>query len=161
MDALPFLDDLHSPSRRITLHGLAGGLVTAMLGGLSAEALAQGAAPIPAPAPSAIVPFKVAVPQSAVDDLRRRLSTARLPERETVSDWSQGVPLDKANTLIAYWRDHYDWRRFERRINAIPQFRTEIDGLGFHFIHVRSKHPGALPMILTLAGRGQLPSSST
>jgi epoxide hydrolase len=66
-----------------------------------------------------------------------------------VADWSQGVPLEKAQALIAYWRDKYDWRRFEARVNAFPQYRTEIDALGFHFIHVQSPHPNALPIILT------------
>lgn len=102
-----------------------------------------------ASASSAITPFRVEVPQIAIDDLKLRLRMTRLPERETVSDWSQGVPLAKAEALLAYWRDHYDWRRFERRLNSHPQFRTEIDGLGIHFIHVRSRHEGALPIILT------------
>lgn len=110
----PFSDDLESPSRRLALRGLAEGLAIATLGGLSSEALARDATPVLASATSAIVPFRVHVPQGAIDDLKRRLTTARLPERETVADWSQGVPLDKAKALIAYWRDRYDWRRFER-----------------------------------------------
>jgi len=97
----------------------------------------------------AIEPFTVSVPQSAIDDLKRRLALTRWPERETVADWSQGVPLEKAQALIAYWRDKYDWRRFEARVNAFPQYRTEIDGLAFHFIHVPSPHPNALPIVLT------------
>src|ERR1700719_3201064 len=96
-----------------------------------------------------VTPFKVHVPQAAVDDLKRRLASTRWPERETVGDWSQGVPLQKAKALVAYWRDNYDWRRFEARINAFPQYRTQIDGLGIHFIHVRSPHRNALPIILT------------
>ncbi|MGC2782224.1 MAG: epoxide hydrolase [Bradyrhizobium sp.] len=151
-----FPDDLGSPSRRLVLRGLAEGLAAATLGGSSTEAFARGATPLFAPATSAIVPFRVAVPQTVLDDLKKRLSTARFSERETVPDLSQGVPLDKARALIAFWRDHYDWRRFERRINAVPQFRTEIDGLGFHFMHVRSKHPGALPMILTHGWPGSI-----
>ncbi|MGO6994016.1 epoxide hydrolase N-terminal domain-containing protein, partial [Rhizobium johnstonii] len=78
---------------------------------------------------SAIVPFRVSVPQEAIDDLKLRLRIARFPEQETAPDWAQGVPLEKAEALIDYWRDNYDWRRFERRINAVPQYRTEIDGL--------------------------------
>ena len=156
MKPLSNSDDLESPSRRLALRGLAGGLAIATLYGTSAEALAQGGSLAPAPATSAITPFRVAIPQNALDDLKRRLEMTRLPEKQTVTDWSQGVPLDKAKTLIAYWRDHYDWRRFERRINAVPQFRTEIDGLGFHFIHLRSKHPGALPMILTHGWPGSI-----
>src|SRR6266404_421905 len=96
-----------------------------------------------------VTPFKVEVPQGAIDDLKRRLASTRWPERETVSDWSQGVPLEKAKALIAYWHDKYEWRRFEAQINALPQYRTQIDGLGIHFIHVRSPHRNALPIILT------------
>jgi pimeloyl-ACP methyl ester carboxylesterase len=103
---------------------------------------------LPKPTPD-VTPFKVQVPQEALDDLKRRLASTRWPERETVGDWSQGVPLEKARALIAWWRDKYDWRRFETRLNAFPQFRTQIDGLGIHFIHVRSPRPDALPIILT------------
>src|SRR5882724_761989 len=101
------------------------------------------------PATKAVIPFKVSVPQRAIDDLKRRLASTRWPERETVGDWSQGVPLQKAQALVAYWRDKYDWRRFEARINAFPQYRTQIDGVGIHFIHVRSPQRNALPIILT------------
>ena len=107
------------------------------------------AAPVLPPATTSLSPFKVSVPQSAIDDLRHRLASTRWPERETVVDWSQGVPLQKAQALIAYWRDKYDWRRFETRINAFPQYRTQIDGLSIHFIHVRSPQKNALPIILT------------
>ena len=96
-----------------------------------------------------IVPFKVDVPQAALDDLKERLANTRWPDKETVTDWSQGVPLTKAQSLVEYWRDKYDWRRFEARINAFPQYRTQIDGLGIHFIHVRSPRRNALPIILT------------
>jgi len=112
----------------------------------NAETAAQSALPA---ATKDVTPFKVSVPQSAIDDLKRRLASTRWPERETVSDWSQGVPLRKAMALVAYWHDKYDWRRFEARINAFPQYRTQIDGLGIHFIHVRSPQPNALPIILT------------
>jgi pimeloyl-ACP methyl ester carboxylesterase len=94
-------------------------------------------------------PFRVAIPQAALDDLKRRLENARWPERETQEGWVQGVPLDRLQRLVEYWRAGYDWRRFEAQINAFPQFRTDIDGLGFHFLHVRSRHEGALPIILT------------
>ena len=96
-----------------------------------------------------VTPFKVHVPQAALDDLKRRLASTRWPDRETVGDWSQGVPLQKAQALVAYWRDKYDWRRFEARINAFSQYRTQIDGVGIHFIHVRSPQQNALPIILT------------
>src|SRR5713226_9113784 len=101
------------------------------------------------PATKAVTPFEVHVPEAALDDLKKRLANARWPERETVTDWSQGVPLAKARALVEYWRTRYDWRRVERSLNALPQFRTQIDGLGIHFIHVRSKHERALPVILT------------
>src|SRR2546425_8919350 len=96
-----------------------------------------------------IVPFKVDVPQAALDDLKERLANTRWPDKETVTDWSQGVPLTKAQSLVEYWRDKYDWRRFEARINAFPQSRTQIDGVGIHFIHMRSPQQNALPIILT------------
>jgi len=97
----------------------------------------------------AIVPFTVAVPEAALTDLRRRLAEARWPSAETVDDWSQGVPIDRLRALCDYWRDGYDWRRCEAALNAFPQFRTAIDGLGIHFLHVRSPDPDALPLVLT------------
>lgn len=96
-----------------------------------------------------ITSFQVAVPQADIDDLKLRLVRTRLPEMETAGGWTQGVPLSKAAALLEYWRSRYDWRRFERKINSYPQFRTEIDGLGIHFLHIRSKHPAALPMVMT------------
>ena len=115
-----------------------------------AHASADKAAQIALPATTKDVsPFKIEVPQEALDDLKRRLASTRWPERETVGDWSQGVPLQRAQELIAYWRDKYDWRRFEARLNDFPQYRTQIDGLGIHFVHVRSLHRNALPIILT------------
>jgi len=101
------------------------------------------------PASEAISPFHVDVPQAALDDLQARLARTRWPERETVDDWSQGVPLASARALIDYWREDYDWRAFETKINGFPQFRTLIDGVGIHFIHARSPHPGALPILLS------------
>jgi pimeloyl-ACP methyl ester carboxylesterase len=101
------------------------------------------------PATTAVTPFQVHVPEAALDDLKRRLADTRWPNKEPVADWSQGVPLAKARALVEYWRTRYDWRRVERSLNALPQFRTQLDGLGVHFIHVQSKHPGALPIIIT------------
>ena len=97
----------------------------------------------------AIAPFKYHAPDAALADLKRRLDQTRWPERETVSDWSEGVPLAKMRALVDYWRDGYDWRRCEAALNRIPQFRTTIDGLGIHFIHARSKHANALPIVMT------------
>jgi pimeloyl-ACP methyl ester carboxylesterase len=104
---------------------------------------------VTAPEGDSIVPFSVHVPQSAIDDLRLRLRHTRWPDKETVSDWSQGVPLQRAQALVVAWHDTYDWRAFEKRINAIPQFLTKIDDLDIHFIHVKSEHEDALPIILT------------
>uniref|UniRef100_UPI0035C6AF7F epoxide hydrolase family protein n=2 Tax=Sphingomonadaceae TaxID=41297 RepID=UPI0035C6AF7F len=98
---------------------------------------------------AAITAFRANVPQEALDDLRQRLRRTRWPETQTVSDWSQGVPLAALRDLCAYWAEGYDWRRCERTLNALPQFTTPIDGLSIHFIHVRSPRPDALPLILT------------
>src|SRR5260370_15171378 len=103
-----------------------------------------------------VTPFKVRVPQAALDDLKKRLANARWPDKETVTDWSQGVPLAKAQALAKYWRTRYDWRLVERTLNGLPQFRTQIDGLGIYFIHVRSKHENALPIILTHGWPGSI-----
>ena len=96
-----------------------------------------------------IAPFAYRAPQAALDDLKQRLTRTRWPERETGPGWSQGVPLAKMRALVDYWRDGYDWRRCEAALNRIPQFRTTIDGLGIHFIHARSKHTNALPIVMT------------
>ena len=98
---------------------------------------------------TAIRPFHFKVPQAALDDLRRRLAATRWPDRETVTDQSQGVPLDKLQALVRYWSKDYDWRKVEAKLNALPQFVTTIDGVDIHFIHVRSRHPNALPVIIT------------
>ena len=95
-----------------------------------------------------IRPFKAHVPQAQIDDLRRRIAATRFPERETVNDFSQGVQLEKLKPLVEYWGKSYDWRKAEAKLNALPQFVTTIDGLDIHFIHVRSRHPNALPMLM-------------
>ena len=97
----------------------------------------------------AIRPFRVHFPQEALDDLRRRIAATKWPGRETVQDASQGVQLATMQKLARYWATDYDWRKVEARLNALPQFVTEIDGLDIHFVHVRSKHPNALPIIVT------------
>ena len=96
-----------------------------------------------------IRPFTVQVPQAELDDLRRRIAATRWPDRETVTDRSQGVQLAKLQELVRYWGTDYDWRKVEAKLNALPQFITTIDGLDIHFIHVRSRHPNALPVIMT------------
>ncbi|MGY1609777.1 MULTISPECIES: epoxide hydrolase family protein [unclassified Geodermatophilus] len=98
---------------------------------------------------SAIRPFRVDVPEEALTELRSRLAATRWPSRELVTDRSQGVQLATVQALARYWADEYDWRRCEARLNALPQFRTEIDGVDVHFIHVRSPHADALPLVMT------------
>ncbi len=98
---------------------------------------------------NAIHPFTLAVPESALEDLQRRIDHARWPEAELVEDWSQGAPLTKVKALVDHWRHRYDWRRCEARLNALGQFKTEIDGLGIHFLHIRSPEANALPLIIT------------
>jgi pimeloyl-ACP methyl ester carboxylesterase len=96
-----------------------------------------------------IRPFQVNVPEAELTELRRRINATRWPERETVTDASQGVQLATIQELARYWATEYDWRKVEARLNALPQFITEIDGLDIHFIHVRSEHEDALPLIVT------------
>jgi pimeloyl-ACP methyl ester carboxylesterase len=93
--------------------------------------------------------FKVHMPQKALDDLRERIKATRWPDRETVADRSQGIQLAELRQLVQYWGSGYDWRKLEARLNALPQFKTKIDGVDIHFIHVRSRHPSALPVIVT------------
>jgi pimeloyl-ACP methyl ester carboxylesterase len=99
--------------------------------------------------PGEITPFRISVPDADLADLRERLRRTRWPEPETAAGWSQGVPLSYLQDLCRYWADGYDWRACEARLNALPQYRTTIDGLAIHFLHVRSPHPGALPLIIT------------
>ena len=102
-----------------------------------------------ASAESAVRPFRIEVPQGEIDELRRRINATRWPTRELVTDRSQGVQLAAIQNLARYWTTEYDWRRCEARLNALPQFKTEIDGLDVHFIHVESAHKNALPLIMT------------
>src|SRR6185437_16659365 len=96
-----------------------------------------------------IVPFKVELDPAALDDLRQRLRRTRWPEAATVDDWSQGVPLPYLRDLCQYWLDDYDWAPAIERLNRFAQFHTEIDGLDVHFIHVRSPHQDAQPLVIT------------
>jgi pimeloyl-ACP methyl ester carboxylesterase len=130
---------LSSPDRRTVL--AASGAVAAS----SLIPMQAGAAT----ASDAIRQFNIDVPQAELDELRRRINATRWPDRETVTDDSQGVPLAMIQELSRYWATDYDWRKCEARLNALPQYMTEIDGLDIHFIHVRSQHENALPMIVT------------
>jgi pimeloyl-ACP methyl ester carboxylesterase len=96
-----------------------------------------------------ISPFRIEVPDAELENLRRRLALTRWPDRETVQDWSQGVPLAYLKDLCGYWAQDYDWRRAEASLNALPQGKASIDGLSIHFLHVRSQHEDALPLLLT------------
>ncbi|MBP0495135.1 epoxide hydrolase family protein [Pararoseomonas indoligenes] len=131
-------DHLPSPSRRRLL---------ASVGLAAAAGLAPATLRATEPG-GAIRPFRVAIPQADLDAMRRRVSTARWPE-ETGADFAQGVPLERLRSLASHWATAYDWRRIEARLNALPMFMTEIDGLDIHFIHLRSAHAGAMPMIMT------------
>src|SRR6266851_9432151 len=119
-------------SRRDILVGIARGALAGAAVAMGSHAAAQ-----PSPAPlrrvtQAVTPFRVVTSRAAISDARRRLQATRWPERQTADDWRQGAPLATVQALVAYWRTAYDWRRLERRLNAYPQFRTEIDGLGIH-----------------------------
>src|ERR687887_1352445 len=96
-----------------------------------------------------IRPFQLDIPEDALEDLRRRIQAARLPSKELVADRSQGVQLATIHALATYWATEYDWRRAEAKLNALEQFTTEIDGVDIHFIHVRSAHEDALPLVMT------------
>src|SRR5271169_4408929 len=98
---------------------------------------------------AAVRPFEVAVPDAALIELRRRIQATRWPGKELVDDRSQGVQLATMRELGRYWTTNYDWRTCETRLNALPQFKTEVDGIDIHFIHVRSSHENALPLIIT------------
>ncbi len=106
--------------------------------------------------PEAIRPFRIDIPEADLDDLRYRLAHTRLPEKETVSDFSQGVPLETIKQVLQHWQTKYDWRKVEARINSYPNFITEIDGLDIHFIHARSKHANAMPIIITHGWPGSI-----
>jgi pimeloyl-ACP methyl ester carboxylesterase len=100
-------------------------------------------------AATGIQPFRIDIPDEALDDLRRRVAATRWPSKELVADRSQGVQLAALRELARYWASDYDWRKAEEELNALPQFTTEIDGLEIHFIHVKSAHENALPLIMT------------
>jgi pimeloyl-ACP methyl ester carboxylesterase len=106
--------------------------------------------------PAAISPFTINVSDAELDDLRRRLRATRWPERELVDDWSQGVPLAWMQDVCAYWADSYDWRARETALNRFDQFVTPVDGVDVHFIHVRSPHEGALPLVMTHGWPGSI-----
>src|SRR5690349_21558297 len=105
---------------------------------------------------NAVRPFRIDVPEQDLEELRRRIEATRWPTRELVGDRSQGVQLAALQELARFWTTDYDWRACEARLNALPQFKTEIDGVDIHFIHVRSRHGGALPLIMTHGWPGSI-----
>jgi pimeloyl-ACP methyl ester carboxylesterase len=140
-----------SPTRRSLLAAAGLLLVSSMAAGDPRSDLPSrtDAAQTGAPKAGDIRPFRVNVPAEELADLRRRIAATRWPDRETVSDQSQGIQLAKLQELVRHWGTAYDWRTAEAKLNALPQFVTNIDGIDIHFIHVRSKHPNALPVIMT------------
>ncbi|MCK1708952.1 MULTISPECIES: epoxide hydrolase family protein [unclassified Bradyrhizobium] len=142
--------DILNPDRRQLLSQAAMGAVAASVASLLPLHPAKGAAG------GAIRPFNINVPEEDLDDLRRRLAATRWPDREVVADQSQGVQLTTVQQLVRYWQTDYDWRKMEARLNALPQFVTEIDGVDIHFIHVKSRHDNALPMIVTHGWPGSI-----
>ena len=147
MDTTKMLEDIKQ-DRREFIGNAAMGIAAAGALSLLPSGLAT--------ADSAIRPFHVNIPEQAISDLRRRLAATRWPDRETVTDQSQGVQLATLKQLVRYWSTDYDWRKVEARLNAVPQFMTEIDGVDIHFIHVRSKHDNALPLIVTHGWPGSI-----
>jgi pimeloyl-ACP methyl ester carboxylesterase len=103
-----------------------------------------------------VTPFKIDIPASELEDLKLRLERARWPEKEPCDDWSQGIPLDYTRELARYWATDYDWRRFEKKLNDWPQFTTNIDGIDIHFIHRRSPHENAFPLIISHGWPGSI-----
>src|SRR6185369_15919187 len=138
-------------NRRRFLQNAAMAVGAAQLGITDFAEAQSGAEPATATTggPNGIRPFRIHFPDADLADLRRRVLATRWPERETVTDASQGVQLATVQALISYWGSDYDWRKCEAKLNSLPQFTTEIDGLDIHFIHVRSKHKNALPIIIT------------
>ncbi|MEQ4573343.1 MAG: epoxide hydrolase family protein [Gammaproteobacteria bacterium] len=151
-------DNIDLPRRRllgVAALAAAGAGLPALPAARAANAPASDA-PIAAAHDDAIRPFQVHVPARDLADLRRRVREARWPDRELVADDSQGLQLARLQSLAGYWATGYDWRRLEARLNALPQFVTTIDGVDIHFIHVRSPHRGALPVLLTHGWPGSI-----
>ncbi|MGK9168968.1 epoxide hydrolase 1 [Inquilinus limosus] len=140
-----------------TRRGFLASSATALLAATAANALPLlSSRPAAAAQGNAVRPLRVEVPEDALTDLRRRIAATRWPGRETVADQSQGVQLARLRALVRYWGTDYDWRKVEAKLNALPMFVTEIDGLDIQFIHVRSTHENALPLIMTHGWPGSI-----
>lgn len=146
MPAAPKVPRHPALSRRTLLLQGAG---SAALAALPVAALAAAPEDAPRQAADAVRPFRARVPEAALTDLRRRLAATRWPDAETVADRAQGVQLARLQALVRHWATEYDWRKAEAKLNAFPQFLTRIDGVDIHFLHVRSRHPGAMPLVMT------------
>jgi pimeloyl-ACP methyl ester carboxylesterase len=133
-----------------------GGLLTASATAVFFLTAAPGGSQGPAESDASVRPYRVHVPDSDLADLRRRIAATRWPDKETVTDASQGAPLARLQELVRYWGTGYDWRKTEARLNAIPQFTTNIDGVDIRFFHVRSRHKNALPVIITHGWSGSV-----
>jgi hypothetical protein len=131
-------------------------VLLALVGAIAAGTSLVAAAMAQQSGDRSIRPFKFHASDEALADLRRRIGATKWPSRELVTDASQGVQLATMRELARYWQTNYDWRKFEARLNALPQFTTAIDGEDIHFIHVRSKHPNALPVIVTHGWPGSI-----
>jgi pimeloyl-ACP methyl ester carboxylesterase len=158
-----------APTRRGALAGsvaaLAAGLLsfaspdyaqTTTTSGTDIAQLAAANAALQAAEDRSIRPFKIRIPQAALDDLRRRINATRWPDKETVADGSQGAQVAQLQDLMRYWGSNYDWRKAEAKLNALPQFVTTIDGVDIHFIRVRSRHPNAMPLIISHGWPGSI-----
>lgn len=135
---------------------ITGTLITSAILLLTTSGFAQTTPVTGNQAADGIRPFHVEIPEAALTDLRQRILATRWPDKETVTDRTQGVKLDQIQTLVKYWGTDYDWRKTEAKLNALPQFVTNVDGLDIHFIHVRSKNPNALPIIITHGWPGSI-----
>ena len=132
------------------------GTAATAMAAAGAFSLLPGSAAGATPGAAGIRPCRAHIAEAGGLDMRRRAASTRWPDRETVGDESQGLQLDRLQALVAYWASGYDWRKVERELNALPQFVTTLDGLDVHFIHVRSRHPGAMPLILTHGWPGSI-----
>jgi pimeloyl-ACP methyl ester carboxylesterase len=149
MSTIKTSEDYNSSRRRFlrtAAVGIAAAGAVSMLPGFAAAASGD----------NAIRPFRVSIPEAELSELRKRINATRWPERETVSDSEQGVQLATIQALARYWAKEYDWRKVEAKLNSLPQFITRIDGLDIHFIHIRSKHENALPLIVTHGWPGSI-----
>lgn len=153
------MKDAFNPYRRLFVAATAGSIAAGSFGLPERAESAPRAEQAPlqrAGDKAAIRPFRMTFPETDLDDLRRRINATRWPEKETVTDASQGVQLATIQAVARYWAKEYDWRKVEARMNALPQFITEIDGLDIHFIHVRSRHDNAMPIIVTHGWPGSI-----